>query len=201
MLLPLLVGGIGLARTFYAPKRKTIRTIDKVFHASSYRYSKMVFSNLSNNNRGNTSLVPGQPDTHCTGHQSRDTPGHSCNISVDICVSPSMAGSAGLNSKNFNKKRDIDGLEGKVWVSDGAGAFIQGRIVELSEEGPIVQPFDPDHRCITAGYDQVYPAEEDDNKDVDDNCSLMYLNEATLLNNVRIRNRVNKGVMICFLSQ
>ena len=84
-------------------------------------------------------------------------------------------------------KRDIEGLEGKVWVSDGAGAFLLGKIVELSEEGPIVQPLDGREKAITTGYDGVFPAEEDDKKDVDDNCSLMYLNEATLLNNVHLR--------------
>ena len=93
-----------------------------------------------------------------------------------------MAGAAAM------RKRDIEGLEGKVWVSDGAGAFLLGRIVELSEEGPIVQTLDSGaERFITAGYDSVFPAEEDDKKDVDDNCSLMYLNEATLLNNVHLR--------------
>merc|ERR1719438_717815 len=75
-------------------------------------------------------------------------------------------------------KRDIEGLEGKVWVSDGAGAFLLGKIV---------QPLDGREKAITAGYDGVFPAEEDDKKDVDDNCSLMYLNEATLLNNVHLR--------------
>ena len=85
------------------------------------------------------------------------------------------------------KLDNVDGLEGKVWVSDGAGAFILGSIVELSEEGPIVQPYDQSLKSVTVGYDSVFPAEEDDKKDVDDNCSLMYLNEATLLNNVRIR--------------
>ena len=107
---------------------------------------------------------------------------------------------AGL-ATNKHRKQDIEGQDTKVWLSDGAGAFILGRIVELSEEGPTVQPLQGPERFITAGYDSVFPAEEDDKKDVDDNCSLMYLNEATLLNNVRIRNRVNKGVMICFLSQ
>ncbi|KAF3701156.1 Unconventional myosin-VI Unconventional myosin-6 [Channa argus] len=34
---------------------------------------------------------------------------------------------------------------------------------------------------------QVFPAEDDVNKHMEDNCSLMYLNEATLLNNVRVR--------------
>ena len=33
----------------------------------------------------------------------------------------------------------------------------------------------------------VFPCEEYENKDVDDNCALMYLNEANLLNNIRIR--------------
>merc|ERR1711971_1152816 len=93
-----------------------------------------------------------------------------------------------MNSSNRKQsKRDIEGLEGKVWVSDGAGAFLLGKIVELSEEGPIVQPFNGREKSITAGYDCVFPAEEDDKKDVDDNCSLMYLNEATLLNNVHLR--------------
>ncbi|XP_035466404.2 unconventional myosin-VI isoform X1 [Scophthalmus maximus] len=52
------------------------------------------------------------------------------------------------------------------------------------------------HGCISsrvhvqtflAPMSQVFPAEDDVNKLVDDNCSLMYLNEATLLNNVRVR--------------
>ncbi|XP_057593978.1 unconventional myosin-VI isoform X4 [Hippopotamus amphibius kiboko] len=34
---------------------------------------------------------------------------------------------------------------------------------------------------------QVFPAEEDSKKDVEDNCSLMYLNEATLLHNIKVR--------------
>ena len=42
------------------------------------------------------------------------------------------------------------------------------------------------------GCHQVYPAEEDDRKEVEDNCSLMYLNEATLLNNVRLRYSKDK---------
>ena len=86
----------------------------------------------------------------------------------------------------------MEGQDGKVWLSDGAGAFILGRIVELSEEGPTVQTLQGPERVITAGYDSVFPAEEDDSKDVDDNCSLMYLNEATLLNNVRLRYSKDK---------
>ena len=45
---------------------------------------------------------------------------------------------------------------------------------------------------VTTGYDRMYPSEEDDKKEVDDNCSLMYLNEATLLNNVALRYSKDK---------
>ena len=71
---------------------------------------------------------------------------------------------AGL-ATNKHRKQDIEGQESKVWVSDGAGAFILGRIVELSEEGPTVQPFSQPDKLITAGYDSVFPAEEEDKKD------------------------------------
>jgi len=80
----------------------------------------------------------------------------------------------------------------KVWAKDGQGGFILGRIVELGEEGPTVQPVDSGQRPLQLCYDAVYPAEEDDRKEVDDNCSLMYLNEATLLNNVRLRYSKDK---------
>ena len=71
-----------------------------------------------------------------------------------------MAGTAPARSKH--RKPDIEAQESKVWVSDGAGAFILGRIVELSEEGPTIQPFSQPEKLITAGYDSVFPAEEDD---------------------------------------
>jgi myosin-6 len=90
----------------------------------------------------------------------------------------------------------------KVWLADSSGAegFILGRIVELAEEGPVVQPLAPDgakgYACVgppvQAAYDIVYPAEEDDGKEVEDNCGLMYLNEATLLRNIRLRYAKDK---------
>uniref|UniRef100_A0A914ELL3 Myosin motor domain-containing protein n=1 Tax=Acrobeloides nanus TaxID=290746 RepID=A0A914ELL3_9BILA len=42
-------------------------------------------------------------------------------------------------------------------------------------------------RQVTARYDEVFPAEENQRKDVDDNCGLMYLNEGTLLHNCKLR--------------
>lgn len=75
----------------------------------------------------------------------------------------------------------------KVWVTDQTHGFILGNITDLTSEGVLVQPFANRSKPITADYDRVYPAEDDDAKDVDDNCALMYLNEATLLNNIRLR--------------
>jgi len=45
---------------------------------------------------------------------------------------------------------------------------------------------------ITAPYSQVFPSENDNNKDTDDNCALMYLNEATLLHNLSLRYKKDK---------
>jgi len=77
-------------------------------------------------------------------------------------------------------------------VADPRAGFVMGRIVDFAVEGPVVQPLDKSMKPITTGYDRMYPAEEDDKKEVDDNCSLMYLNEATLLNNVNLRYAKDK---------
>ena len=75
----------------------------------------------------------------------------------------------------------------KVWVGDPKAGFVLGNIVEIGDEGPIVQPHDRSLGARMTSYDMLYPAEDDDRKEVDDNCSLMYLNEATLLHNVKLR--------------
>ncbi|XP_045106888.1 unconventional myosin-VI-like isoform X4 [Portunus trituberculatus] len=81
---------------------------------------------------------------------------------------------------------DMEGTQ-KVWVPDQIHGFVLASIVDLTSEGVQVQPVARGSKPITADYDRIYPAEEDETKDVDDNCALMYLNEATLLNNVRLR--------------
>ena len=80
----------------------------------------------------------------------------------------------------------------RVWVAEPRAGFVLGKIVDFAVEGPVVQPFDRSLKPITTGYDRMYPAEEDEKKEVDDNCSLMYLNEATLLNNVNLRYAKDK---------
>ena len=80
----------------------------------------------------------------------------------------------------------------KVWVADPKAGFILGRIVEFADDGPVVQPLDRALKPVITTYDRMYPAEEEEKKEVDDNCSLMYLNEATLLNNVKLRYAKDK---------
>ncbi|KAK7108574.1 unconventional myosin-VI-like isoform X2 [Littorina saxatilis] len=80
----------------------------------------------------------------------------------------------------------------KVWVPHPTDGFKLGRIVDIGADSISVEPFDAPGTTINSLYDRTFPAEEYDNKDVEDNCALMYLNEATLLNNIRIRYMKNQ---------
>ena len=108
---------------------------------------------------------------------------------------PKQAGGQNLEDSpavvSEDKKKEIMDRE-KVWVSDPLEGFIQGRIVDITEEGATVEPVDRGKKALVASFDRLYPAEDDDNKVVDDNCGLMYLNEATLLNNIRLRYNKDK---------
>ena len=80
-----------------------------------------------------------------------------------------------------------------MWATDPLEGFVLGRIVDLSEEGAVVEAIhDRSRQPIVTSYDRLYPAEENEKKEVDDNCGLMYLNEATLLNNIRLRYSKDK---------
>jgi len=74
----------------------------------------------------------------------------------------------------------------KVWAPDLKEGFILGEICDFGTDTLTVQPLDGG-KAIEAPYDAVYPAEEESAKPVDDNCALMFLNEATLLHNLRRR--------------
>jgi myosin-6 len=76
-----------------------------------------------------------------------------------------------------------------VWVSHPSHGFLKGTISDLQSSTLTVQLIDTKARNlkdVTVPYDSVFPAEEND-PGHQDNCSLMYLNEATLLNNVKVR--------------
>ena len=55
----------------------------------------------------------------------------------------------------------------KVWVADPKAGFVLGRIVEFADDGPIVQPMDKGLKPVVTTYDRMYPAEEDDRKEVE----------------------------------
>nr|CAD7196628.1 unnamed protein product [Timema douglasi] len=80
----------------------------------------------------------------------------------------------------------------KVWVPDPTEGYILGRIRDIGFDGEVtVVPVESKRPNIVSLLDRVFYADEYD-KDVDDNCALMYLNPATLLNNIRIRYKKDK---------
>ncbi|XP_019740479.1 unconventional myosin-VI-like isoform X2 [Hippocampus comes] len=79
-----------------------------------------------------------------------------------------------------------------VWAPHPVDGFQLGTIVDIGADSLTVQPLKRDAKTFVAAVSQVFPAEDDVDKHVEDNCSLMYLNEATLLNNVRVRYSKDK---------
>ncbi|VDN02128.1 unnamed protein product [Thelazia callipaeda] len=73
-----------------------------------------------------------------------------------------------------------------VWAPDLENGFILCKLRDIGTETMSVEPLHGGS-IISAQYDEIFPAEEDLKKDVEDNCALMYLNEGTLLNNCRLR--------------
>nr|prf myosin VI:SUBUNIT=heavy chain [Mus musculus] len=74
-----------------------------------------------------------------------------------------------------------------VWAPHPTDGFQMGNIVDIGPDSLTIEPLNQKGKTFGALINQVFPAEEDSKKDVEDNCSLMYLNEATLLHNVKVR--------------
>ncbi|CAF1034350.1 unnamed protein product [Rotaria sordida] len=72
-----------------------------------------------------------------------------------------------------------------IWVRDNEHGFLLGKITDIGSDNITVQ-LKENRKTLIVPYDSAFQAEEYE-KDVDDNCALMYLNEATLLHNVRRR--------------
>ena len=62
-----------------------------------------------------------------------------------------------------DKKREIMDRE-KVWVPDPDEGFVLGQIVDLTEEGALVQPLARSKKPIEASFDRLYPTEDNDTK-------------------------------------
>lgn len=58
----------------------------------------------------------------------------------------------------------------KVWVPDIHKGFVLGNVVDYGSELLTVLPVDQGLKEIRCAYERTYIAEDDDNKDVDDNC-------------------------------
>ncbi|KAF1505217.1 Unconventional myosin-VI, partial [Eudyptula minor novaehollandiae] len=74
-----------------------------------------------------------------------------------------------------------------VWAPHPIDGFQMGMIVDIGTDNLTIEPLNQKGKTFQAAINQVFPAEEDSKKDVEDNCSLMYLNEATLLHNIKVR--------------
>nr|XP_009687452.1 PREDICTED: unconventional myosin-VI [Struthio camelus australis] len=74
-----------------------------------------------------------------------------------------------------------------VWAPHPTEGFQMGMIVDIGTDNLTIEPLNQKGKTFQAAINQVFPAEEDSKKDVEDNCSLMYLNEATLLHNIKVR--------------
>ncbi|KAK6727664.1 hypothetical protein RB195_005387 [Necator americanus] len=73
-----------------------------------------------------------------------------------------------------------------VWAPDVQEGYVLGTVEDIGTENITVTRKDGKGQ-IKASYDEVFPADDDPRKTVDDNCALMYLNEGTLLNNCQQR--------------
>eukprot|EP00096_Caligus_rogercresseyi_P001057 TRINITY_DN1165_c0_g1_i1.p1 TRINITY_DN1165_c0_g1~~TRINITY_DN1165_c0_g1_i1.p1 ORF type:complete len:1290 (+),score=487.80 TRINITY_DN1165_c0_g1_i1:159-4028(+) len=86
----------------------------------------------------------------------------------------------------------------KVWVSEPEEGFVLGRIVDITDDGVSVALIGHGEdefstgKVLSSSFDRLYPSEDEGSPDVEDNCGLMYLNEATLLHNVRVRYGLDK---------
>ncbi|KAG8582059.1 hypothetical protein GDO81_007897 [Engystomops pustulosus] len=79
-----------------------------------------------------------------------------------------------------------------VWAPHPTDGFQLGNIVDIGPDSLTIEPLNQKGKTFLAAINQVFPAEEDTLKHVEDNCSLMYLNEATLLHNIKVRYSKDK---------
>ncbi|GMR53525.1 hypothetical protein PMAYCL1PPCAC_23720, partial [Pristionchus mayeri] len=73
---------------------------------------------------------------------------------------------------------------GQVWVSHSSKGYARGTIQDISALSLVIQR--EDGMEIAAPYDEVFPI-DDEERAVEDHCSLLSLNEASLLNNSKLR--------------
>uniref|UniRef100_A0A7E4VJX7 Myosin motor domain-containing protein n=1 Tax=Panagrellus redivivus TaxID=6233 RepID=A0A7E4VJX7_PANRE len=83
-----------------------------------------------------------------------------------------------------------------VYVPDSVDGYRLGELADANAES--LRVAFPDGSSVNVPHDSVLPAEDDQEKEVDDSCALMYLNDATLLHNCR--NRYNKQQIYTYVA-
>ncbi|KPM10427.1 hypothetical protein QR98_0089820 [Sarcoptes scabiei] len=92
----------------------------------------------------------------------------------------------------------MDGIDSQlVWVPDPQKGYVLGRVLEIGGNNIALIRLESNNGLIKdekieCPIENVFPAELDQQKDYDDNCSLMFLNEGNLLHNIRLRYSKNK---------
>ncbi|KAF5299207.1 hypothetical protein FQA39_LY02380 [Lamprigera yunnana] len=71
-----------------------------------------------------------------------------------------------------------------VWARDSGEGFILGQILEILPDGAEIAPLDPKYPKRVCSFNEVYQAGVH-NIECEDNCEMMFLNEGTLLNNIK----------------
>jgi myosin-6 len=79
----------------------------------------------------------------------------------------------------------------KVWAPHIEEGFQLGEVCDFGTDTITIQPLDGS-KTIECAFDAVFPAEEEGTPHVTDNCGLMYLNEGTLLHNLKRRFEVDE---------
>ena len=65
----------------------------------------------------------------------------------------------------------MDDFGKKVWVPHAVDGFKLGKICDIGPDGITVDVLErPAGQKLSAPFDSVYPAEDNDTKDVEDNC-------------------------------
>lgn len=79
-----------------------------------------------------------------------------------------------------------------MWARDPTEGFVLGRISEITSDGAEVAPLDPKYPKRVLPFSDIFRAYVEKDRDYDDNCEMMFLNEGSLLNNIRTRYYKNK---------
>ncbi|EGT40017.1 hypothetical protein CAEBREN_32557 [Caenorhabditis brenneri] len=114
--------------------------------------------------------------------------------SVKFPTTPGQEANAFMSIENSSNRKKLVVLKNEappdygreVWITDPIEGFRAARIVDISKTGFSLALLGTDEP-VSRRYEEVFSREEDPKKSVEDTCALLHLNEATLLNNCRLR--------------